>query len=229
MLALVIILTVAVGALALLVGGLLRSHADIVRALHGLGVTEEALTGGGAAPVAVKPPPIDAAAVDLIGVTPRGGAAKVGVVGTSHQTLLAFLSGDCGACSGFWAAMRSDDFELPGLQARVVVVTKGPDQESAAAVADLASPNLPVVMSSQGFADYGVPATPYFVLVDGPTGKITGEGAALTWSQLGGLARRAAGGRPRRDYHSRIHDTDAELAAAGISPGDPQLFVGGSP
>ena len=50
---------------------------------------------------------------------------------------------------------------------RVVVVTKGPDWESPAAVAERAPLGIQVVMSTGAWSDYEIPGSPYFVLVDG--------------------------------------------------------------
>ncbi len=112
----------------------------------------------------------------------------------------------------------------------MVVVTRGPDAESPAAVGALAPGGVRTVMSDQAYADYAVPATPYFVMVDGPSGRVAGEGAAVNWRQLAGLAGRAAGDSAlaarRRRHRARLRDTDAELAAAGIEPGDPSLWPG---
>ena len=52
---------------------------------------------------------------------------------------------------------------------RLVVVTKSNDEESFAALANLAPNAHWVVMSSDECDDYGVPVPPYFVLVDGST------------------------------------------------------------
>ena len=75
-------------------------------------------------------------------------------------------------------------------------------------------------MSSDAWNDYGVPVSPYFVLVDGPTGTIEGEGAASTWSQVGSLLSRAEAD-VEAENERRI---DADLDAAGISPNDPSLY-----
>ncbi len=237
MTALVVVLAVAVALLALLMAGLLRSHAEILRILHSLGVTEDEVLGGAApgdalAPVPGTEPPgrTAAPAADITGTTPGGGAKRIGVVAAGHTTLLAFLSTGCQACRPFWDG--PGDLALPGADPRLVFVTKGPEAESQAAVAALAAGDIPLVMSSDAFARYTVPATPYFVLVDGRSGRITGEGTATTWTQLAGLLGRAtadaghASARRRRRFADRMRDTDAELAVAGIEPGDPSLYPG---
>ena len=72
-----------------------------------------------------------------------------------------------------------------------MVVTNGPEAESPAAVADLAPPRLVTLMSSHAWDDYGVPVSPYFVLVDGPTGRVVGEGAGTSWDQVIDLLAKA--------------------------------------
>ncbi len=226
MTALVLALAAAVGLLALLVAGVLRSHAEILRVLHELGVEQDDLFGPGGQPV---PGPALArrpgvAVTDVAGSTPAGGAVHVGVVGAPHPTLLAFLSTGCAACTPFWEGLGGRPLELPDPATRVVVVTKGPEAESPADVTALAHPDVKLVMSTAAFEEYRVPATPYFVLVDGPTGTVAGEGSAAGWAQLTGLARRAGRDRrARRRFADRQRDTDAELAAAGLEPGDPAL------
>ena len=73
--------------------------------------------------------------------------------------------------------------------------------------------------------------SPYFILVDGPTGEVQGEGAASTWRQLtdlmgqaiddGAPARR--GRRRQSGPQEREARIDREMMAAGIHPGHPSL------
>ena len=222
--------TVATLLLALLVVGLLKSHADILRQLHELGAGRTEAPG---------PVPVDLAtgsatgtrAHDVSGLTPEGEAAVIAVLGATHDTLLAFLSSGCLTCNGFWEALGAGaDLGLPAGM-RVVVVTKGPGEESESSIRGLASGGQTVLMSTQAWLDYEVPGSPYFVHVDGPAGRVVGEGTAATWAQVVGLVTRAAGdmrrspdgGHRRRDegHGDRI---DEELTAAGILPGDPSLY-----
>jgi hypothetical protein len=249
--ALLVALALLVGLLSVLVIGLLRSHAEILRALHDLGVNLEdgappatsrrtpavgdrlAPTVPGLARPASDGPLGDA--VDLTGSLPRGGAAHVAVTGVDHRTLLAFLSTGCGTCGVFWDALRDGATRLPDPDTRVVIVTNGPDAESPAAVADLAPDTLVTIMSSEAWDDFNVPVSPYFVLVDGPSGSVVGEGAGGSWEQVVDLlskatadagARRAARARPltRMSGKDRAERVDQELMAAGIQPGDPSLY-----
>ncbi len=242
---LVITLTVVVAILVVLVAGLLRSHADILRALHDLGIGEDDLDGaasGGRRPRAPERSGADRAdrtigegpAHDIVGVTPAGGAARAAVVATRHTTLLAFLSSGCLTCRDFWTAFAGQP-ELPGDDTRLLVITQGPDAESPGAVAELAPPGVTVLMSSEAWNDYGIPVAPYFLLIDGPTGEIIGEGAAATWDSVSRLlgqaladGGRTSGGRSTRRARARgavrAADTDDALLAAGIDPGDPRLY-----
>lgn len=262
MTAVVMIEAVVIGVLVMLVLGLLRSHAEILRALHDLGVNLEADAEGestfrlrepavadvrdGRPARAGRPGVVEAvrptddpatlgAAVDVAGSTPDGEVAAVGVVGVDHPTLLAFLSSGCVTCEDFWDAFgRGVVLELDGREVRVVAVTKGPESESPGVVADLAGPGFTTIMSSEAYADYAVPVSPYFVLVDAHGAAIVGEGAAASWTQLASLLDRAVAdrgaalgaSRTRREVLSgtaRQRRVDRELDAAGIGPDHPSV------
>ncbi len=242
MTALVVVLGVCVAVLALLVAGLLRSHADILAALHELGITEQDLDRNATEPRIPTRPGVpqprqsegDPAAHDIVGTTPSGGAARAAVVATRHTTLLAFLSSGCLTCRDFWDAFGGD-LALPGSDTRLVVVTQGADAESPGAVASLAPPNVTVLMSSEAWNDYAIPVSPYFLLVDGPTGAVIGEGAASSWESVSSMLNQALSdtgrqsdakrtGRSRARGERRQADTDQALAEAGIEPGDERLY-----
>jgi hypothetical protein len=216
----VALLTVAVGVLAVLVLGLLRSHAEILRGLHELGVSLDPDAEPGPRTAAGIPGPRRRGAeagADISGITPDGAAASVGVVGTDRRTLLAFLTSGCLTCRGFWSAF-ADGVTLDG--ARVVVVTKGPGGESQSAVAALAPRGVTTVLSDEAWRHYGVEVAPYFVLVEGSTGAVVGEGAAATWDQVRRLMSQA-----QADVDADgITRAEAALRAAGIEPGDPALY-----
>jgi hypothetical protein len=223
MTALVAVETVLLVLLVVLVAGLLRSHAEILRRLGPAG--EDAHSP-------LPEPPRTARSTEqavpaaLVGVTPDGDPVTLAFDGVrSRSTLLAFLTTGCGTCAGFWGSLGEQ--RLPaGLQ--TVIVTHGTERERPARLRELAPDRVPVVMSSRAWSDYGVPGSPYFVLVDG---VIRGEGVAGTWDALSSLiadaiedereAERADAGT-RRARHAE--DT---LAAAGIGPGHPSLYPGG--
>lgn len=253
MTAAVVVLAVVVAVLALLVAGLLRSHALILRRLHeaGLGLDDLATTdtslprarGAGAEPVDESlrtPRPTDAVAgrpaPDVAGGTPDGGSAGVAVGGVDHDTVLLFLSSDCTTCQRFWAVLRPHADERPALPdgVRLVVVTRGPEHESPAAVAEHGA-GVPVVMSDEAWTAYEVPGSPYAVHVDGPSGRVLGEGTGGDWGQVAQLLARATGDlayvgertprtrKARRDAVAE-QDSDAALLSAGILPGDDSLY-----
>ena len=231
----------AIVLLGLLVVGLLKSHAEILRQLHELGAGRGEELQGPSGPLSGGPRPVSvdlgqrgspaAAAHDLAGQTPAGEAAAVAVLGATHDTLLAFLSSGCLTCAGFWEALGAGgDLGLPAPM-RVVAVTKGPGEESESAVRELAPSGRTVIMSTQAWLDYEVPGSPYFVHVNGTTGRVVGEGTASTWAQVVGLVSRAVADRPSAHAGAPVEAkdargdrTDQELMAAGILPGDPSLY-----
>jgi hypothetical protein len=210
-LVLVIMDTVVVVLLAGLVAGLLRSHADILRALHSLGAgvgdpsavadpsgrigDVDAAPSDTGAPLHIGPPlPGDRdswSAYDIEGADPHGDAVAVSVAHGNHLTLLAFLSSGCTTCAGFWAALGEPDSGGLPTDVRAVVVTKGPELEIPAEVRRRAPPGTTVVMSSRAWDDYEVPGSPFFVLVDGRTHRRVGEGVARQFAQVADLVRRA--------------------------------------
>jgi hypothetical protein len=251
MLVLVVIEAVVLALLALLVAGLLRSHAEILRALHDLGVGRDPLAEPGAttpvraptlartttATTADQPP-----AVDVEGTSPGGDAVVIGVAGAAQPTLLAFLSSGCSTCRHFWETFAAPRLELPG-GARLVIVTMGPEAESESAIAAMAPAGVSVVMSSSAWDAYEVPGSPYFAYVDGESGGIVGSGTAPEWDQVvrlmteagddGALeaTRAAADRRARRADRRRLDDREREaradeiLMSAGIHPGHPSLYA----
>jgi hypothetical protein len=248
---LVTLLAVVLALLALLVAGLLRSHAEILRALHQLGVDMDPsrTDDGTGRTTSVDAPTIRAnsvpkrptrSAVDVAGTTPDEDAISIAVIGGQHLTLLAFLSSGCGSCLAFWDVFRDGGpVDVPG-DARLVCVSKDPAEESITSIRRLAPRDIPTVMSSNAWSDYDVPVAPFFVLVDGTSGEVIGEGAANEWGQVQSLLHTAlddAGmldrkgnlkdgrrGKPRADL-VREARADRDLLAAGIRPGDPSLFT----
>lgn len=239
MTALIVILTVIVALLAVLVAGLLRSHAEILRALHELGVGED---GRASRTPALKthdgvaePRTTTTPAFDLTGTKTDGAAKHVGVIDTEHTTLLAFMTTGCSTCQIFWKEFgQQPNLDLPGFDTRLVIVTKGLDRESDSRLAKLAPRHHPLVMSTQAWDDYQIPVSPYFILVDGPSGKIVGEGSAGSWKQVRSLLKQAYADstvrtRSRLSGADRELRADDELRAAGIEPGDASLYPTDAP
>jgi hypothetical protein len=108
---------------------------------------------------------------------------------------------------------------------RTVIVTHGADRERPAKLRSLGPRGIPVVMSSEAWADYEIPGAPYFVMVDQ---AIRGEGVATTWRALASLVSDAI--EDQRDAERlgagerRAERIDETFAAAGIGPGHPSLY-----
>ena len=182
----------------------------------------------------VSPPgdALDSLPSDVVGVDPSGGAVHVGVVGEGRLTLLAFLSSGCTTCAGFWDAFH-DGQQLVlegGARPRIAVVTKSPEYEHVSAIAMRPPAGGVIVMSSDAWDEYRVPASPYFVLVDGVHG-VVGEGSAVSFAQLAGLLDRAttdlavAPARSTDVGGPRMEDRiDLDLLRAGITPGHASLY-----
>jgi hypothetical protein len=213
--------------LTVLVAGLLRSHAEILRRLHALGAgldpDDTSRTVSVSRPVDLRAddPDAFAPAADVAGSGLRDDAQHVAIVGSRGRTLLAFLSSGCLTCQGFWDVFADTTrLDLPD-DIRLIVVTKDAAEESISALRRLAPRDVPVVMSSGAWADYRVPGSPYFVLVDGALGRVRGEGTGAHWDQVKNLLRQAADDASDDSREGRI---DRELLAYGIEPGDPSLY-----
>jgi hypothetical protein len=222
MVALVSVETILLVLLLVLVAGLLRSNAEILRRLGSLG-DEAAADGGIAAPPAAPARAPGTPALPVAGPTPEGDAFSLDLAATGAPTLLAFLTSGCGTCAGFWETLAEP--HLPA-DVRTVVVTHGSERERPARLRQLAPAGVPVVMSSQAWADYRVPGAPYFVLVDG---TIRGEGAAPSWTALSSLVADAIDDARESGGTARANRVQRTLAAAGIGPDHPSLYPGDSP
>ena len=242
----VVLLAVAVGVLALLVFGLLRTHAEILRALDRAGISLDDAAASAPVGAAVDRSedaahPEQGTARDIVGTVPAGGPTKVAVIGVSHFTLLAFLSSGCRTCKRFWEAFVEPDLDLPGGNTRLVIVGQDPVHDSESALAELIPPRVKAVLSSAAWEDYDVPGSPYFALVDGTENRVVGAGSALEWDQLRGLLQQALNDaglsdRPgpsrrasaNRSATERERTADEALLSSGIGPGHPSLYPGGS-
>lgn len=238
MTALVVLLTVIVAVLAFLVAGLLRSHATILRRLHELGAGVEPSPAAGSSPSGAderldpglpRPPavPEGRPAADIVGTSPTGDAQAIRVARARHDTVLVFLSSGCATCHVFWEELRAATLPDP---ARLIIVTKSDNAESPVAVGELAPAGITVVMSSDAWTDYAVPGSPYVIDVDGPSGRVRGEGTGPSWQQVARMLLQGLGDvesqrSPKAAADAqRERDADAVLLAAGIKPGDPSLY-----
>ena len=213
--------TILLVLLLLLVAGLLRSHAEILRrigpedAATEFGLPEPESAIGRAAPTP---------AGDLTGTTLDGDAVQIGLGPGSPPTLIAFLTSGCSVCHNFWGPMREGlPKELEPDPPRLVVVTKDTDRESPTKLEELRPAEVPLIMSSEAWARHHVPASPYFVYVE--DGVRHGEGSATTWTQIASLLRDAARDAKRAgNGDQRADRVDDVLQAAGIGPGHPSLY-----
>jgi hypothetical protein len=243
--ALLIVETIVLLLLCLLVAGLLRSHAEILRRLNSLEAPghEPAQDAGrwareGEVHPDWLPRPREEAtpAFDVSGRTLSGDPIQVGVRESRSNTLLAFLSSGCATCVRFWEAFGADRRPpMPG-GARLVIVTKDASHESPSKLRGLAPSDVAVVMSTEAWDAYRVPLSPYFIYVDGTTSEVAGEGSAGAWPQVESLlsdaladAELARGDGPaarREGTAARLARMDDALSAAGIGPGHPSLYTG---
>lgn len=238
---LVVLETIALGLMAVLVAGLLRSHAEILRLLHHLGA--DYMGEAGSAP-SLAPMRHIGTASDLAGVTPFGDAVVVGLANADSSALLLFLSTGCEKCTRFLESIAAGAHRSLG--SRVLVVTRSPDQESVGVLRGWQERGVEIVMSSAAWDDFRTPGAPYVVFCN--HGHIAGEGTAGSWGQIESLVaqaqsdidaateterpspRDAALARAREIARQaatdaeREHRNDEELRSAGIEPGDPRLY-----
>jgi hypothetical protein len=64
---------------------------------------------------------------------------------------------------------------------------KDPAFESPSKLARLAPRDISVVQSSAAWDDFEVRMSPYFCFVDGASGEVRSEGAAMSWDQVSSL------------------------------------------
>ena len=227
MTAIVVIEAVVILLLLILVAGLLRSHAEILRQLDRLGASEDGISGDPG--LVRKSTGLEKApSAELRGVDPHGAARVVTLRHGRGNTLIAFLSSGCVSCQVFWQQL-SGDYDLPTPDTRIVIVTRGPARESPSRISELAPKEVPLVMSDDTWDLFKVPLTPYFLLLDGDA-RVLGEGSASSWDRLLGMFRQSAAdgaiptGHPAGlDTSERESYTDSRLTHSGIEPGDPAL------
>ena len=133
MTALVVIEAIVIALLVVLVAGLLRSHADILRKLDSLGAGDDAtnsIVRSSRPDIALTPMRTEPASVTSIsGPTPFGDTVSVALAGSRGSVLLAFLSSGCSTCETFWKSFRNG-MDLPSTDIRPVIITQGTESES---------------------------------------------------------------------------------------------------
>jgi hypothetical protein len=195
--------TVVLVLLTAVVIGLLRSYAEILRRLP----EDEKATSNLSARRDVHRTPTepgdrvvipahlpgpregDTPVLDIVGTTLDG--AQIVLSPARTNTLIAFLSSGCLPCREFWDGLQPGRREPLPFDTRLVLVVKGSELESPARLRDLAPADVPLVMSSDAWGDYGVPMSPYFVFVSETTGTVRSEGSASSWEQVRSLLRDA--------------------------------------
>src|SRR5262245_18798103 len=128
--------TVILALMAVLIVGLLRGHAEILRRLD-----ERSSDTAAAEPTRADLPAARdtvTPAFDIVGDTLDGDAVKLSMAtGRPGGTVLAFLSSGCLTCRAFWDGLqRGEASALPG-GPRVVVVSKDTAQESPSRLREL--------------------------------------------------------------------------------------------
>jgi hypothetical protein len=228
--AVVIALALVVALLGMLIIGLLRSHADILRRLEGLGAGMDGGHDHGSQMTLTRRPEGQTVAGRRIsGITPGGESAVVSLATGPDPTLLAFLSTTCSTCTPFWEGLQSSSMYFGGHRHRVIAVTLGESEESPTRALSMASPGLDVIMSSTAWSEFEVPGAPYFVVVAPGTGVVTGEGSAMTFDSLEEFLSDATNDekwdlQARQGLYDEESRIDADLRRAGIVPNDPRLY-----
>jgi hypothetical protein len=242
---LVLIETVVLAVLTVLVAGLLRAYGTVLRRLHQLDGGADGSTGPRkfdllpmTTETATAAPPTSteefSAAHDIAGESLDGEVVSARVVDVDHDTLLLFLSSGCSTCAVFWSELGQPGAVPLPAGTRLLVVAQSAKDESLTDLTAMAPPGLDVLLSSQAWTDYEVPGSPHVVYVDGRTGRVRGEGTGQSLRQVAELLARSTGdasfitGAPApakgaRDARQEAA-VDRELLAAGIMPGDPQLY-----
>jgi hypothetical protein len=115
------------------------------------------------------------APVDIEGVDPSGTAVRIEVLSSAEPVLLLFLSSACLGCRGLWSGTAELRRSLP-VGVSVALVTRGPEDEDARAIAALAPAGCVTAMSSQAYRDYRVAGPPFLAVVWGR--EVRTEGVA---------------------------------------------------
>ena len=227
---LVIAMSVVVVILGLLVVGLLRSHAEILRRLESLGAGLDGRHDHdtGRITLSRKTSHLDRD-VRVTGLTPQGEPVVTTLSAGSDPILVAFLSTTCSSCTSFWEGLESSTMYFGGNRHRVVIVTLGEAEESPTRAQTMAKAGADVIMSSTTWNEFGVPGAPYFVLIEPGTGSTLGEGSAMSYESLVEFLTDATNDQTwdLETFRSPLSEEtriDSELRRAGLLPDDPRLY-----
>jgi hypothetical protein len=120
---------------------------------------------------------------------------SISVVGSTEPVLVLFLSSSCLGCRVLWEGTAELRRALPE-GVRVVLVTKGPEQEDREAILALETGDAVTVMSSQAYGDYRVAGPPFLVVVVGR--QVRTEGVAWGIAETVRATRQALEGTSSR-------------------------------
>jgi hypothetical protein len=183
MVILVSVETVVLALLSLFVFGLLRSHAEIIRAVQTYGRALGNDSDGiplELAPTAGQVTP----ALGFAGETLDGKPVEYPLWATDDRdTVLAFLTTGCQTCQTFWDAFQAEDLGLPP-DTRLIIVAKDRRSESRGRLRRLAPAHHDLVLSRDAWTTYQVPGSPYFVYITGSNAKVSGQGTGQSWTQV---------------------------------------------
>lgn len=227
--------TLIIALLAILVAGLLRSNAEVLRLLASNSHGPQEGGSHGTTPILESDLVLEAQ--DIRGTDLSGAPVEVSILSRSGSVLVAFLSSGCLTCEGFWKSIRDKGAPLLPGNPSFVIVTKSADEENLGRLLELGDGvQVPVVMSSEAWVSYAVDVSPFFVLVDGSFGTVVGAGAAESWKQVLSLVHDALGDSRAPERFSvgsesgvlppswKDEDVTEILAAAGVPPGHPSLY-----
>jgi hypothetical protein len=241
--ALLTLALVLIVVLGVFVVALLRSHAEIVRrlALIERGESAGAESQESAASRLSTVPADGERPSPIVGRTLAGDSVKVDLAAVSGVTLLAFLTSGCSACEPLWRELGEGATAPCG--GRLLVIAKDLAEESPARLQGLVPRGRELLLSTQAWSDYAVPASPHFVLVDCDAESIVGRGSAGSWGQIVAIAEQALAdvelasnvvregerpGRPSLSTSGRAERAERALATSGIGPGHPSLYPAGA-
>lgn len=178
--------TILIALIALLLVAMLRAYAELLRRLNA--PTDADLVAQGIQEMRESR---SIEGVDFDGEGLGGEPVTVRIHGVRENTILIFLTSGCLTCRNIWLALSELERSPLPEGTRVFAVAKDREEESIPRLRKLASPQANLVLSNAAWEAYEIPGSPYFVYVEGETGKILGEGSAESWPQIVSLLEEA--------------------------------------